>query len=86
LEVIGLEDLAAAIAADPQFGRCLTEKMLTYGLGRTITPADQPYLEQVGAVWAAPGEVPSLRRLIRTLVLSEPFRFRRGEGAPGSEP
>jgi hypothetical protein len=86
LEVIGLQGLADAIAADPQFGRCLIEKMLTYGLGRTVTPADRPYLEQVGAVWSAPGEVPSLRRLIRTLVLSEPFRFRRGEGAARSEP
>jgi hypothetical protein len=86
LALTGLEGLAHAVATDPQFGSCLAEKVLTYGLGRTITPADQPYLAQVRAVWTAPGEVPSLRRLIRALVLSEPFRFRRGDGAARSAP
>lgn len=86
LAFTGLEGLAQVVGSDPRLGECLAEKLLTYGLGRTITPADQPYLEQAQAVWTAAGEVQSIRRLIRTLVLSEPFRFRRGESDPRSEP
>jgi hypothetical protein len=86
LAVAGLEGLARAVADDPALGRCLAEKLLTYGLGRTISPADQPFLEQAQSVWLAPGEVPSVRRLIHTLVLSQPFRFRRGEGTARTEP
>jgi hypothetical protein len=84
--VTGLEDLARAIASDPQFGECLAEKLLTYGLGRPVTPTDQPYLQQAQRDWAAQGLVPSVRRLIRTLVLTEPFRFRRGESEPMTSP
>ncbi len=86
LAFTGLRGLAHVIATDPQFGKCFAEKLLTYGLGRTITPADRPYLEQAQLSWTAPGEVPSIRRLIHTLVSSEPFRFRRGEGDPRTQP
>jgi hypothetical protein len=76
----GLDGLAGAVASDPDFGSCLAEKLLSYGLGRLVTAADAPYLEQAERDWTAPGEIPSVRRLIRTLILSEPFRFRRGGG------
>jgi len=82
----GLEGLAGVVASDPQFGRCFAEKLLTYGLGRPVTANDQPYLEQAQRDWSAPTEVPSIRRMIRTLVLSEPFRFRRGEADLGGTP
>ncbi len=77
--VQGLDGLASAVATDPQFARCLTEKLFTYGLGRLVTAGDAPYLEQVEREWAAAGEIPSVRRLIRTLIESKPFRFRRGD-------
>jgi hypothetical protein len=82
----GLEGLARVVAGDPQFGRCFAEKLLSYGLGRPVTASDRPHLEQVERAWSAPTEVPSIRRLIRALVLSEPFRFRRGEADPGGKP
>lgn len=86
LAFTGLAGLSRTVASDPQFGKCFAEKLFTYGLGRTMAPTDQPYVEQARLNWTAPGEVPSMRRLIREFVLSEPFRFRRGEGNPGSKP
>jgi hypothetical protein len=82
----GLAGLARTVASDPEFGNCFAEKLFTYGLGRTIVPSDEVYIAQARLKWTAPGEVPSMRRLIQELVLSEPFRFRRGEGNPGAEP
>lgn len=80
--VAGLDGLASAVASDPQFGKCLAKKLLTYGLGRVVTPTDEPYLEQAHLDWTAAGRVPSIRRLIHTLILTEPFRYRRGAGGP----
>jgi len=60
-----------------QFVRVVAEKLLTYGLGRLVTDADRPYLSAVGQAWSQ--QTPSLRSLIRSLVLSAPFRERRGE-------
>lgn len=78
----GSSGLAEVVAADPRFGACLAQKLLTYGLGRTVTPGDAPVLTALVERWRAPGAVPSVRRLIRELVLSEAFRFRRAEGSP----
>ncbi len=72
----GLEGLADTVTADPQFSRCLPEFLLNYGLGRPITETDKPYLDAVHDEWMQ--ETPSIRRLLHTLVLSEPFRYRRG--------
>jgi hypothetical protein len=82
----GLEGLAAVVAADPQFGKCLADKLLTYGLGRPVTPSDQPYLEQALREWLAPDQIPSIRRLIHSLVSTEAFRFRRGENKLTDQP
>jgi hypothetical protein len=82
----GLDGLARVVASDAQFGRCFAEKLLTYALGRPVTASDRPYLEQAERDWAAPTQVPSVRRLIHTLVSTEPFRFRRGEVEPGGKP
>ena len=84
--VTGLDGLANAVANDPEFGKCLAKKLLTYGLGRVVTPTDEPYLEQAHRDWTAPGEVPSIRRLIHILVQTEPFRFRRGADEPEGTP
>ena len=53
---------------------------------RPVTVSDQPYLEQAQRDWLAGGETPSIHRLINTLVLTEPFRLRRGEGSMGGQP
>ena len=86
ISVTGLEGLAAAVAEDPQFGKCLAEKLLTYGLGRPVTASDQPYLEQAQREWLAPDQIPSIRRLIHSLVSTEAFRFRRGESKLTDQP
>jgi Protein of unknown function (DUF1588)/Protein of unknown function (DUF1585) len=77
----GLHGLSEVVAADPRFGSCLAEKLLTYGLGRPVTANDEPLLTEVVDRWRAPGATPTLRRLIHGLVSSEAFRFRRAEGA-----
>jgi hypothetical protein len=79
ISFIGLEGLANVVAGDPAFGQCFAKKLLTYALGRPVVQSDEPYLEQVQREWLAPGQVPTVRRLIHALIASEPFRFRRGE-------
>lgn len=77
--VQGLEGLADVVSGDPRLGACLARKLLTYGLGRTLTTSDEPHLQRALDAWLAPGQVPSLRRLIHGLIASEAFRYRRGE-------
>ncbi len=78
--VTGLAGIAAEVAADPRFPRCLARKLLTYGLGRKLTDDDEPYLERADDEWLRAGQTPSLRRLIQALVASDAFRSRRGGG------
>jgi hypothetical protein len=78
--VSGLAELSQRIAADPRFTSCLAQKLFTYGLGRIVTDADEPLLQDVRESWLADGETPSVRRLIHALVSSRAFRFRRGGG------
>lgn len=81
LPVEGLSDLARAVAEDPRFGRCLATTLLNYGLGRVITPNDEPHLQAALDGWLAAGQTPSIRRLIHALVATDAFRLRRG-GSP----
>ena len=74
----GLDGLADVVSNDPRFGACLARKLLTYGLGRTLTSSDEPHLERALDDWLRPGTPPSIRRLIHALVASEAFRYRRG--------
>ena len=59
-----------------QFMRCLTEKMLTYALGRGLEYYDRPTVDQI----VAQLEVADYRSsvLITEIVKSDPFRLRRG--------
>jgi hypothetical protein len=82
----GLEGLSNVVASDPAFGECLSEKLLTYALGRPVAESDQPYLRQAQRDWLAAGQTPSIRRLIRALVATEAFRLRRGEATPPESP
>src|SRR5262249_37182317 len=80
LEMSGLDGTANAISQNPKFATCISQKMLTYGLGRLLVEADQPYLEVVNKEWLKDGATPSVARLIHGLVSTETFRSRRGEG------
>ncbi len=60
------------------FARCLTEKMLTYALGRGVEPYDRPAVE---AIVAALGRNDyRFSTLVTEIVKSEPIRLRRGKG------
>ena len=59
-----------------QFARCLTEKLLTYALGRGLEYYDRPTVERIIARLEA--EHYSSSVLITEIVKSDPFRLRRG--------
>ncbi len=75
----GAAELAPILAADPKFTRCVSEKMMTYGLGRGVERYDEPQLEllleELGADFG-------FRDLITEIVLSPAFRMRRGGELP----
>jgi mono/diheme cytochrome c family protein len=60
------------------FSRCLTEKMLTYALGRGVEPYDRPTVEAINAALACNDY--RFSTLVLEIVKSEPFRLRRGKG------
>jgi hypothetical protein len=76
----GLAGAADAVSQNPKFATCISEKLLTYSLGRLLTETDHPYLDVVNEEWLKPGSTPSVASLIKGLVKTETFRFRRGEG------
>ena len=60
-----------------EFGRCLTEKMLTYALGRGLESYDMPTVEKI--VQGLEQDQYRFSRLVLEIVTSMPFRMRRGE-------
>jgi hypothetical protein len=76
----GLDQLSQVLAGDPRLVDCASEKLLTYALSRRIVEADQPYLQALRTQWKEDGL--SIAALLRDIVVSEPFRSRRGEAAP----
>jgi len=52
--------------------RCLTEKLLTYALGRELQPADACTVERIVRRLAANGQ--RFSSLVLGIVTSEPFR------------
>ena len=61
----------------PEFSRTLTEKMLTFALGRGLRGYDGPAVTSINRALEADGY--RFRTLIREIVLSLPFQSRRGE-------
>jgi len=73
----GLSGLNDFVSQNPLLLECVEQKLFTYGLGRAIQgTTDQPYLDQIQATWTS--DKPSLRRLIKLLVLADTFRQRHG--------
>jgi len=64
------------MARKEEFTRCLTEKMLTYALGRGIQYYDRPTIEKI--VQALPAGEYKFSTLITQIVKSDAFRQRRG--------
>ncbi|HVK14271.1 MAG TPA: DUF1592 domain-containing protein, partial [Gemmataceae bacterium] len=78
-DIAGATDLARVIAARKAvFYRCVTEKLLTYALGRGLEPADAVTVERTADRLAAEGGKFSV--LLMSIVESPPFQTRRGDG------
>jgi mono/diheme cytochrome c family protein len=61
----------------PEFSRCLTEKMLTYALGRGLNPTDQRSVSEITRKVEASGY--RSQTLVEAIVHSFPFQNGRGE-------
>jgi len=73
----------------PQVSRCLTEKIMTYALGRGMQPYDNRALDQINRALTADDY--KFQTLIYEVVRSLPFQSRRGEAvttknAPPAKP
>ena len=66
----------------PDFSRCLTEKMLTYALGRGLEPYDKPTVRAIAQRLMASGG--GLQTLVREIARSLPFGSRRAEARTAS--
>ena len=60
-----------------EFCRCLTEKMVTYAVGRGIQQADRCSIDQIVEAVAKDGN--RFQTLIMQVVKSDPFQKRRGQ-------
>lgn len=74
---VGLTELTEALAKDTRLTECVSERMLTYALSREVVASDETYLSQIRDQWTADGM--DLSSLVKRIVLSDPFRNRRGE-------
>ncbi|MEZ4454534.1 MAG: DUF1588 domain-containing protein, partial [Nannocystaceae bacterium] len=65
------------LAQEPDFVECMVRKTFIYGLGRSVTIADYPVLDEIIAEFTASEH--RFDALVTTFVLSDAFRSRRGE-------
>lgn len=73
----GTDELGELIGKDPRFATCVASKLYTYALGRDIEAYDAASLTKLQAAWTGRGM--TIRNLMKEVVLSNAFRFRRGE-------
>jgi hypothetical protein len=74
----GPGELRLALKAKaPQFTRNLSERLLTYALGRGIESSDRCNLDAIAANVAKKNY--RFSALVTEIVTSEPFRYRRGD-------
>ncbi|MBT4013744.1 MAG: DUF1592 domain-containing protein [Planctomycetaceae bacterium] len=59
------------VAEDRAFTRCLTEKLLTYAIGRKLNSSDRPSIDRISKEMVGPKK--GLRDLIQAVVASESF-------------
>ena len=70
----GLSGTADVVKKDARFQTCVTEKLYTYGLGRSLSTEDKANSAAVTKTWQT-GEL-SLNKLLHTLTTAEAFRNR----------
>jgi hypothetical protein len=74
----GPDELKAILKGKKElFSRCLTEKMLTYSIGRGVEFYDKPAIDGILAVLEKNDY--RFSRLITAIAQSDPFRLRRGK-------
>ena len=73
----GPEQLGQLVGQDPRFSACVASKLFTYALGREIEATDATPLQALEGRWTKRGQ--NFRNLLKEVVLSDAFRFRRGE-------
>jgi len=75
----GPEEMKAILEGDrEEFARCVTEKMLTYALGRGLERRDGPTVQAIARRLAE--RQYRFAALVEEIVISLPFQMRRGEG------
>ena len=72
---------AVLLGSMPEVSRCLTDKIMTYALGRGMESYDKRALDQIQKAVAADGY--RFQTLIHEVVTSLPFQSRRGELVTG---
>jgi mono/diheme cytochrome c family protein len=65
---------------DELFRKCLTDRLLTFGLGRGLEPYDKCAVDDISAAVAKDGN--RFHRLVLEIARSEPFQWRRGPAGP----
>ena len=77
-EFVGPEQMTDVLKAQiPDFIRCLTEKMLTYSLGRGLERFDRRTVD--GVIKRVGEDENRFQTLVHEIVESLPFTMRRGE-------
>jgi hypothetical protein len=69
-----------ATSRNPDFLRCLSEKLLTYALGRGLEYYDKPAVDRMTQDLAKNGY--RFSSLVKSVIQSVPFQYRRGDGDP----
>jgi hypothetical protein len=75
---------AVLTAQLPEFSRTLTEKMLTYALGRGLKTYDRRTVDNINRALATDGY--RFQSMIQQIVESLPFQSRRGEDLTETTP
>ena len=75
----GAAELSPLIAQDPRFTQCVTEKLLTYAVGRRFDLADAKAYTAALADFTLSAGIADWRGFIEQVVRSEAFLTGRGE-------
>ncbi len=73
----GADGLRAALLSSDRFVATLTEKMMTYALGRGVEPYDMPAIRNI--LRTASRDDYRLTSIIRAIITSAPFQMRRSD-------
>ncbi len=71
----GLDGAANTVGTDPRFKSCISEKLYTYGLGRSLSTGDKANAAAVSKTWQDAGDL-SIAKLLHDLALADAFRSR----------